>query len=267
MRSLFLVVAVAASCTAQREAAVGGPSVEAGNGQRQMSPEADLDRRLRDVLSVRTAAEDALAQSRRDEPLWEDARLSVPTPFVRTYFEGKLAAYARSRGLNVSGFTLAPMTAPRLEYPGTIDPSDPYPVRARDAILEVPLRFSLRPVESTRVEAFLSHLPEMGLLFLVDSVEQREDRVDVGGRAFTFRQIEPIPTYVVNVPPRDVWLREQGLSEMDGDLENVWSQLEIETRKTNEVLANLSRVRLQQVRAEAWLPLWRSANESVSPTR
>lgn len=236
-------------------------------GQREAGPEArsarqEIEGKLQEVLSMRAAAEDALNASKQDEALWEDARLSVPTPFNRDFFEDRLETYAADLGMTVSDFILQPMTVARLEPPATLEPTEPFPIAAKDAILSVPLRFVLQDADPAKMDAFVRSLPQLGLLFVPENIRLAGSRAAVEGMAFTFRQLDPLPTWTVVLPEKESWLKERGLSGEEGDVASAWSELEAETRKTNEILQELSRQRWMQIRVEGWLRWWKVASET-----
>lgn len=219
---------------------------------------------LTEVRSIRAAAEDAAAALGADDARWEQARLAVPTPFQREYLEDQLAKHAKAHRLELSQFRLEPMTMAQLDFPARIHPASPYPVRPQDAILEVPVRFALTPLVPERIEAFLRTLPELPMLFAPDELKRGMDFVEVRGHTFTFRPIDPVPTYALEMPDLQQRLQAAGITEPLSSLESgpdaaevkeleaKWGEIQAEIVPTNETLARLSELRLRRARIDAY---------------
>lgn len=244
------MVCVAILCGAACATGSGGKSVAPPEG---FAGAETIEHELEEVRAIRTAAEDALALSRADDIVWEEARLAVPTPFDKAWFEERLKAHAASVGLRLSAFSLEPMTVPRLDFPATLDPSEPWPIQPKDAILAVPLRFSLLPADPEKARHFVERLPSMGLLFVPETVQVGRDDIEVRGLAFTFRSLDPLPRWFVSLPE----------GEKEKALPGEWNRLEEEVRTTNQVLETLSRERWKQTKVQAYLRWWKVASERV----
>lgn len=236
-------------------AALCGSACATGSGGQGVAAPGDVrvEHEIEEVRAIRAAAEDALARSRADDKVWEEARLAVPTPFDKDWFEERLKAHAARAGLQVSAFSLEPMTVARLDFPATVDPSEPWPIQPKDAILAVPLRFTLVPADPERPRQFVETLPSMGLLFVPESVQVGSDDTEVRGLAFTFRPVDPLPKWFVSLPRGE---KEKARPEE-------WNRLEEEVRETNQVLEQLSGERWKQTKAEAYLRWWKVASERI----
>ena len=189
-----------------------------------------------EVQAIAAAARDANAALAVDAPRWDVARQQIPTPLDRAYLERRLGEHARSHGLELSQFRLAPPDAKPIELPARVHPAAPYPLRAEDALLEPKVRFALTPLVPARVEAFVRTLPEVTPLVIVQAIERGMDFAQIEATAPTFRQLDPAPRYALEMP-----------ADRAGD-----DRLAADVAAANEQLAALSDARLRHERMRAY---------------
>lgn len=247
LRLACLPLLLLAACAARQTPSV---SSEAAPVAAADPARARLDDARREVAAIAAAARDATATLRaEDDARWDTARVQVPTPLDRAYLERSLGEHARRHGLELSQFRLGPMTLAQLDFPETLHPSAPYPLRAAHAIVQPPFRFALTPLRPDRVEAFVRTLPEVTPLVVVQAIDRGMDYVQIEATAPTFRQLSPEPRFALEVPQREALL---GGAQPTEALEQDYRALESEVVEANELLAALSDARLRHERIRAY---------------